>query len=344
MPFSVNYVLVAVIAITWLICQIYSLDDFMFNLTLMPMQLHVWAIFLYVTVEPNLLIALISIVVLLKCGIVLEKVMNNRVAYATFLALSALWTACALFVIELTLSVICGTSRRMYYGVWPVLEAILIAQCKIDGSASMGLQKSPYGVTNDDTAYNLDTGRRESVQAKWSLRRNKFRVQHLPQAVVFLALIKDIVYLVLGARGSAESNNDGATSTIPKHTHGSSTLLSLCSMWLAWVYLRHVQHQINFPFDALVYPVSLRRVVWRLGNLCSRAVRSIYSVLWSTSGNGKVENMLSIVSNENTSTENVTLLPGSTVEEAERRRAAALAALSTRLQQVRVSKDEANEM
>ncbi|CCW72107.1 unnamed protein product [Phytomonas sp. Hart1] len=345
MPFSVSYMLTAIIVITWLICQIYSLDDVAYYLILMPMQLHAWAMILYVTVEPNLLIALFSIVILLKYGIRLERVMRNRVVYSIYLMLSALFTASALLVINIMLSAICKRNHRMYYGPWPVLEAVLIAQCNNDGFSTIGLQKSSYGgVVNDDKVYNLDTGRRESVHVKWSLRGNKIRVQYLPQSVVLLALINDITSAMLSGWGSAVQTNDDATNAIPQHTHGSSTLSSICSMWIIWVYLRYVRHQINFPLDVLVYPVSLRRMVWRLGNLCSHVTHLIYSALWSTTGNDKMENVLPTVNYENISTDNLTLLPGSTVEEAERRRASALAALSRRLQQMRVSSNEINDV
>ncbi|CAD2217649.1 rhomboid family protein [Angomonas deanei] len=130
------------------------------------------------------------------------------------------------------------------------------------------------------------------------------KVSQLPFAIILLAVAAS---LILGRPGC--------------------TFVSCCSMWLSWYYLRYTSGDVGIgALHTFFYPSPIRNAIFRLGS-------TVFRLVFRNSGPpanaaGSLPVPAGLKSN------GTVTLPGSTEEEATRRRNIALQALEKRLQQV----------
>ncbi|KPI88462.1 hypothetical protein ABL78_2424 [Leptomonas seymouri] len=188
----------------------------------------------------------------------------------------------------------------VYSGVWPVAQAIVLALCRIRGVTT------PVGPF-------------------W--RHRRLTLQEIPLAIIVCAMVLDLLgWLFFSSPARAVYRSGDRTMIDP---HGWNCVPAFISLFVAWLFERHVSGTSNtaFTLGAFFYPIGARAAVRWAGEAAmpmpvfASAAATATSPTTHTTADAAV----------------VTLLPGTTAEEAERYRLIAREALSRRLQEQRHS-------
>ncbi|KEG13335.1 rhomboid-like protein [Trypanosoma grayi] len=145
----------------------------------------------------------------------------------------------------------------------------------------------------------------------------KVQRQHVPTMLLIFALVVDIVFR---KRYKITEEDVDSQTIFP----GSVFILAFVGLWTSWLLQRLFRLKATIALGVLLYPVA---------SVCFGAKSQLGNSNNNNSHAGDTLDTGAVSISVLHSAANMTLLPGSTEEEAERRRSIALAALSTRLQQ-----------
>lgn len=287
-------------------------------------------------VHQQLVLVLCFAAILLTCGTTVEREMG-RWNFIKLIAFTAVTTVVTMTFFCFMVAVVGLPLWWKYYnGAWPLIEAVLVAQCRTRAAASLALP--------------------------WS-GLLRIRLQQLPFTFFLFSLLWSLTAIWRGTPSESATTTSttttlttATTSTAAPTGHfngfdeGPAVLSAACGWGFSWYYLRYCRGESSaaFAFDNFFFPEKLQVAVRNGGGALYR--RLLQSPLRRLVSGTEVssQNNFYVSSDDGTLPAAVAalrsgsggggaaavVLPGSTHEDAERHRSIAIEALTRRLQQL----------